>query len=122
VVGKKFLQEELLAQWIDPISEEPLGKRHRLYPTPARGANTQGSYLIYLPPSYEQNISKHFPVVYWFHAGFENARQGARAVQKYDAAIKAGAMPEVIIVLPQALPVRWYVDSRWKAAHRTSYH
>lgn len=103
---------ELLAQWIDPITEEPPGTRYRLYPTPARGANTQGSYLIYLPPSYEQNISKHFPVIYWLHAGFESARQGAWAVQKYDAAIKAGAMSEVIIVLPQALPVGWYVDSK----------
>lgn len=103
---------ELLAQWIDPITEEPPGTRYRLYPTPARGANTQGSYLIYLPPSYEQNISKHFPVIYWLHAGFESARQGAWAVQKYDAAIKAGAMPEVIIVLPQVLPVGWYVDSK----------
>ncbi|MBO3753903.1 MAG: prolyl oligopeptidase family serine peptidase [Candidatus Brockarchaeota archaeon] len=103
---------ELLAQWIDPITEEPPGTRYRLYPTPARGSNTQGSYLIYLPPSYEQNISKHFPVIYWLHAGFESARQGAWAVQKYDAAIKAKVMPEVIIVLPQALPVGWHVDSK----------
>ncbi|MBO3841076.1 MAG: prolyl oligopeptidase family serine peptidase [Candidatus Brockarchaeota archaeon] len=65
-----------------------------------------------MPPSYEQNISKHFPVIYWLHAGFESARQGAWAVQKYDAAIKAKVMPEVIIVLPQALPVGWYVNSK----------
>lgn len=103
---------ELLTQWIDPITEEPPGTRYCLYPTPARGANTQGSYLIYLPPSYEQNIFKRFPVIYWLHGGFGSARQGAWAVQKYDAAIKANAMPEAIIVLVQALPVGWYVDSK----------
>ncbi len=103
---------ELLAQWVDPITEEPPGTRYCLYPTPARGANTQGSYLVYLPPSYEQNDSKRYPVIYWLHAGFQSARQGAWAVQKYDTAIRANLMPEVIIVLPQALPVGWYVDSK----------
>ena len=103
---------KMLTEWIDPITEEPTGTRYCLYPTPARGANTQGSYLIYLPPGYEQNSPKRFPVIYWLHGGFGNARQGEWAVHTYDAAIKANSMPEVIIVLVQALPVGWYVDSK----------
>jgi enterochelin esterase-like enzyme len=103
---------ELSNQWIDPITDEPSGTKYCLYPTPVRGANTQGSYLIYLPPNYERNISKHFPVIYWLHGGFGNARQGEWAVQHYDAAIKTNGMPEAIIVLVQALPVGWYVDSK----------
>lgn len=102
----------MLNEWVDPITEEPPGTRYRLYPTPARGANTQGSYLIYLPPGYEQDVFQRFPVIYWLHGGFGNARQGAWAVHNYDAAIKAKAMPEVIIVLVQGLPVGWYVDSK----------
>lgn len=103
---------ELSNQWIDPVTEEPPGTRYCIYPTPVRGANTQGSYLIYLPPGYERDNSKRFPVIYWLHGGFGNARQGEWAVQYYDAAIKANAMPETIIVLVQALPVGWYVDSK----------
>jgi enterochelin esterase-like enzyme len=103
---------QMLAQWIDPVAEAPLGTRYGLYPTPTRGANAQGSYLIYQPPGYEQHLSRRFPVIYWLHGGFGNAREGGWAVQHYDAAIRAGAMPEVIIVLVQGLPVGWYVDSK----------
>jgi len=103
---------KMLTEWVDPITDEPPGTRYCLYPTPTRGVNTQGSYLIYLPPGYEQDISTHFPVIYWLHGGFGNARQGAWAVQYYDVAIRAKTMPEVIIVLVQALPVGWYVNSK----------
>lgn len=103
---------ELSTLWIDPITDEPPGTKYCLYLTPIRGANTQGSYLIYLPPGYKQDLSRRFPVIYWLHGGFGNARQGGWAVEHYDAAIKAMVMPEVIIVLVQALPLGWYVDSK----------
>ena len=102
----------LSAEWIDPITETPAGTKYCLYPTPARGQNTQGSYLIHLPQGYEQDASKRFPVIYWLHGGMGNARQGDWAVQNYTAAMQAHAMPETIIVLVQALPVGWYVDSK----------
>jgi enterochelin esterase-like enzyme len=103
---------ELSTQWIDPVTDEPPGTKYCLYPTRIRGINTQGSYLVYLPPGYEQDITRRFPVIYWLHGGFGNARQGGWAVEHYDCAIKARQMPEVIIVLVQALPVGWYVDSK----------
>ena len=103
---------KMLDEWVDPVTDTPPGTSYRLYPTPSRGANTQGSYLIYLPDTYEQNTDKRFPVLYWLHGGFGNARQGAWAVQNFVAAIQKGAVPELIIVLVQALPVGWYVDSR----------
>ena len=67
---------ELSTLWIDPITDEPPGTKYCLYLTPIRGANTQGSYLIYLPPGYKQDLSRRFPVIYWLHGGFGNARQG----------------------------------------------
>ncbi len=103
---------KMVDEWVDPVTDTPPGTSYCLYPTPSRGANTQGSYLIYLPDTYEQNPDKRFPVLYWLHGGFGNARQGAWAVHHLDAVIKKGAMPELIIVLVQALPVGWYVDSK----------
>ena len=99
-------------EWVDPITDAPAGTQYGLYPTPARGADTQGSYLIYLPPGYERDHTRRFPVIYWLHGGFGNARQGEWAVRNYAAAMQAGQMPETIIVLVQALPVGWYVDSK----------
>ncbi|RPH57001.1 MAG: hypothetical protein EHM81_12245, partial [Chloroflexi bacterium] len=103
---------EMLTQWIDPVTEEPPGTKYGLYSTLVRGANTQSSYLVYLPAGYEKNLSLRFPVIYWLHGGFGNARQGAWAVQFYDSAMQDKLMPEAIIVLVQALPVGWYVDSK----------
>lgn len=103
---------ELSTQWIDPVTDEPPGTKYCLYPTRIRGANTQGSYLVYLPPGYEQDLSRHYPVIFWLHGGFGNARQGGWAVENYHAAIKNRELPELIIVLVQGLPIGWYVDSK----------
>ena len=64
-----------------------------------------------------------FPSIYWLHAGFQSARQGAWVVQKYGAAIKANAMSEVIIVLPSSTAC-WMVRrlERWETTYRTSDH
>ena len=70
------------------------------------------SDLIYLPPSYETLKTRRYPVLYWLHGGFGNAREGVWAVEQMDRGMKAHLMPEAIVVLAQALPVGWYVNSK----------
>ena len=103
---------ELSEQWVDPVTEAPPGTTYHIFETAARGKGTQGSYLVYLPPSYEKETARRYPVLYWLHGGFGNARQGAWAVNHLDEGIRAGLVPETIVVLPQALPVGWYVNSK----------
>jgi len=99
--------------WIDPNTTPPDGAFYELYDTPARGANTQGSYLIYLPPSYSIDTNQRFPVIYWLHGGFGYQADGGRtALLPFAVAMAAGKMPETIIVVPQALPSGWYVNSK----------
>ena len=100
------------AEWIDPVKEAPSGTEYHLFPTPSRGANTEASYLIYLPESYRKNSTVHYPVIYWLHGGRGSQREGAWMVQQIDKAIKAGEMPEVIMVLVQGLPTVRYVDTK----------
>lgn len=103
---------ELSEQWVDPVTDAPPGTTYRLFETASRGKGTQGSYLVYLPPRYAKETSRRYPVLYWLHGGFGNARQGAWAVQHLDKGMRAGLVPETIVVLPQALPVGWYVNSK----------
>jgi len=103
---------ELSEQWVDPVIEAPPGTTYHLFEMPARGKGTQGSYLVYLPPSYEKETARRYPALYWLHGGFGNARQGAWTVEHVDRGIRAGLVPETIVVLPQALPVGWYVNSK----------
>ncbi len=99
--------------WIDPNTTPPASTLYKLYDTPARGANTQGSYLIYLPPSYSTDTTRRYPVIYWLHGGFGYQTEAANiAVQPFAAAMQAGKMPETILVIPQALPSGWYANSK----------
>jgi enterochelin esterase-like enzyme len=103
---------ELSQQWVDPVTDAPAGTAYHLFETTSRGRGTKGSYLVYLPPSYEREASRRYPVIYWLHGGFGNARQGAWAVTNLDRGMRAALMPEAIVVLVQALPVGWYVNSK----------
>ena len=103
---------ELSEQWVDPVTDAPSGTTYHRFETASRGKGSQGSYLIYLPPSYEKEVARRYPVLYWLHGGFGNAREGAWAVEHLDRGIRAGLVPEAIVVLPHALPVGWYVNSK----------
>jgi enterochelin esterase-like enzyme len=103
---------ELPEQWVDPVTDAPPGTTYHLFETASRGKGTKGSYLICVPPSYEKEPARRYPVVYWLHGGFGNARQGAWTVEHLDRGIRSGLVPETIIVLAQALPVGWYVNSK----------
>jgi endo-1,4-beta-xylanase len=69
------------------------------------------SYLIYLPPGYDKNPTKRYPVLYYLHGGGGSARVGDIWVQKLDAAIKAGICPPMIAVLVEGLPNGGFLDS-----------
>ena len=103
---------ELNEQWVDPVTDAPAGTTYHLFETASRGKGTQGSYLVYLPPTYAKDPGRRYPVIYWLHGGFGNARQGAWAVTNLDRGMRAALMPEAIVVLVQALPVGWYVNSK----------
>ena len=97
--------------WVDPVTTAPSGMSYHLFATNVRGKGTQGSYLISLPPSYQTETTRRYPVIYWLHGGNGNARQGAMAVERIDRAVKAGLMPETIVVSVQGLPIGWYANS-----------
>lgn len=104
---------EIERQWIDPVREDQELTTFELYPQPSRGtADAQGSLQLYLPPQYETEHDQRFPVIYWLHGGFGDARQGGQMVERIHAAIGSGLMPPTIVVLPHILPIGWYVDSK----------
>jgi endo-1,4-beta-xylanase len=59
--------------------------------------NSDVSYYIYLPPGYEAG-NRRYPVVYWFHGAYGRPYSATPVVSRLDAAIRAGAAPEMIVV------------------------
>lgn len=98
--------------WADPNRTEPTGTHYKLFPTPSRGAGTEASYLIYLPPDYEASKSRRYPVLYWLHGGGGSQREGGWIVGKIDQQIREGKLPSFIVVLVQGLPNVRYLNSK----------
>lgn len=103
--------DEVKNDWIDPVKVAPEFTSYKLFSTPSRGANTQGSYLVYLPASYQKEVGKRYPVIYWLHGGNGYQREGAWMVKQFNKAIKEKSMPEVIVILVQGLPGVRYINT-----------
>ncbi len=103
---------EKLNEWVDTNQETPTGVSYNTYSTNTRGKDTEGSYLIYFPPTYEKDVNRRYPVLFWLHGGNGTAREGVWAIQNYSRAINEGKIPEVIIVSVQALPIGRYLNSK----------
>jgi glyoxylase-like metal-dependent hydrolase (beta-lactamase superfamily II)/S-formylglutathione hydrolase FrmB len=96
--------------WVSPNKSVPSFASYQLYPTPERGKDTFGSFMIYLPEEYK-NTSNRYPVIYYLHGGNGNQREGKWLMNEIDKAIKAQKMLPVIIVSVQALPIGWYCNA-----------
>jgi S-formylglutathione hydrolase FrmB/glyoxylase-like metal-dependent hydrolase (beta-lactamase superfamily II) len=96
--------------WVSPNKSVPSFATYQLYPTPERGKDTFGSFMIYLPEEYK-NSTKRFPVIYYLHGGNGNQREGQWLMSEMDKAIAAKKMPPVIVVSAQALPIGWYCNA-----------
>jgi len=100
--------DESEPQWVKPAIEAA----HTFYRTfHSPTINGPVSYLIYLPPQYDQSPDKRFPVMYWLH-GRGGAQTGIPAfVERLTKAVEAGKTPPMIVVFVNGLPTGSYVDS-----------
>ena len=77
--------------------------------------------LVYLPPSYRASPTRRYPVLYLLHGAtslpeewLDGTYQGMNLQVALDSLGSAGAIPEVIVVMPDAnnrLGAGWYATS-----------
>jgi endo-1,4-beta-xylanase len=82
---------------------------HRGYT--AAAINRQHEYLVYLPPDYDADAARRYPVIYWLHGYGAFPHHADGFVHTLDAAIRQNACPPIIAVVPNGLRDSWYVDS-----------
>lgn len=103
------------AAWVDPNKAEPAGTHYKTFPSKFAAASAlpsdDVSYLIYLPPGYDKEQAKRYPVVYWLHGLNGNQRAGATFLQQMVPVVAAGKIPEMIVVLVNGMKDSFYVDS-----------
>jgi endo-1,4-beta-xylanase len=98
--------------WVDPDRTEPEGTKYKTFPSKAIKADV--SYLVYLPPDYDQAKTMRYPVLYYLHASGGTPRRDATAiVVRLDKAIRAGRVDPMIVIFPNGLRgATMYCDSR----------
>jgi len=110
VEGRKPEKEIPPDVWSEPVDPERLnGRIHSTFMSRTLGEEV--GYLIYLPPSYEREQQKHFPVVYWLHGIRGGLLKGSIFFRRYLEAMNDGRAPEVILVFPKGRHYSWYCDS-----------
>ncbi|MCA1684987.1 MAG: esterase family protein [Planctomycetia bacterium] len=95
--------------WVESSKEEPAGTHYHTFHSKAVGGEV--SYLLYLPPGYDDDKGKRFPAVYWLHGLANDQRHGAGFVRRLDAAIKDGRAPATIAVLVNGRTHSLFCDS-----------
>jgi acetyl esterase/lipase len=94
-------------QWVREKLEAP-NLHWKTFQSPT--INQDVSYLIYLPPGYDKDSTKRFPVMYWLH-GRGGSQQGVPALtQRLTRAIEAGQTPPMIVVFVNGLITSGYED------------
>ncbi len=97
------------AAWLDPNRAEPAGMKYRTFHSQAAGAEV--SYLVYLPPDYDDARDKRYPVVYWLHGRGGSQTGAGTFVSRLSKALEAGIAPAMIVVGVNGMKTSSYVDS-----------
>jgi len=74
-------------------------------------AKSEVSFHVYTPPVDEKEKDRRFPVLYWLH-GTGGGLAGIAPVSAwFDAAIRDGKIPPMLVVFPNGLPASLWCDS-----------
>lgn len=84
-----------LGPWLDTGSAPAVMRAEKIS---SKLAGTEVSYVIYLPPGYDSEKDRRYPVVYWLHGRGGSQTGAGNFAKRLDAAIKAGKVPPAIVV------------------------
>lgn len=102
-------QGEPTLQWVTPVVRAPR-VQHRTFDSAA--ATAKVSYHIYTPELYDTEKEWRFPVMYWLHGTGGGLRGVQPLVAFFDAAIRAGKTPPMLIVFANGLANGMWCDSK----------
>lgn len=96
--------------WVLPETDEPRMQRVLFE---SRAAAQPVSCYVFTPESCDTQKEQRFPVLYWLHgSGGSSPGAAAQVVRRYEAAMRAGKIPPMILVFPNGLPMGMWCD--WK--------
>jgi len=101
--------KRLTRKWIHTYDSIPQHIQYKKFVSEAIGREC--GYMLYLPPSYQANKSKRFPVVYWLPGIAGNPRASWDFINSINDAIKQKKAPEIIVVGVNGVYASMYCNS-----------
>lgn len=96
------------AEWITPAVRGPRVEQ-RFFESVA--AKTKVSFFIYTPEAYAAEKARRFPVLYWLHGTGGGVPGVPVLAARFDAAIRAGKIPPMLVVFPNGMASSMWCDS-----------
>jgi endo-1,4-beta-xylanase len=82
--------------WDNPPGEPIPSVRHRTFRSASMGVDV--GYNVFLPPGYDADAERRYPVVYWLHGLGGNETSGMFPAGVVDRAVRDGTVPPLIFV------------------------
>lgn len=96
-------------QWVTSEAVTPLARRH-LFRSDLVGRPV--SFHALMPPYYDTEPARRYPVVYWLHGSDGGAGGIPMLSQFYRDAMVNGQMPHAIVIMANGLPNSMWCDSK----------
>ncbi|MCX7007146.1 MAG: alpha/beta hydrolase-fold protein [Kiritimatiellaeota bacterium] len=74
-------------------------------------AKTKVSYFLYTPDVYAADKERRFPVLYWLHGSGGGEAGVPQIAAHFDAAIRAGKIPPLLVVFPNGMASSMWCNS-----------
>lgn len=78
----------------------------------SKAAKAKVSYHLYMPEVYDAEEERRFPVLYWLHGSGGGLGGIAPMAAWFDAAIREGKIPPMLVVFPNGLASSMWCDSK----------
>ena len=95
--------------WITPTVHAPRVEQ-RFFESAT--AKTRVSYFLYAPEVYDTDQARRFPVLYWLHGSGGGGAGVSPIAAHFDAAIRAGKIPPLLVVFPNGMKNSMWCDSK----------
>jgi enterochelin esterase-like enzyme len=96
-------------QWVTPAAAAPRVQQRTFQ---SAAAKSVVSYFIYTPEIYDQEKERRFPVLYWLHGTGGGVGGVAYLAGHFDAAVRAGKTPAMLVVFPNGMRSSMWCDSK----------
>jgi endo-1,4-beta-xylanase len=91
-----------------PAKPQPL-LVHKIFHS--KSMDTEVGYNLYLPPAYEADKDKRYPVLYWLHGMNQSESTDQYPIRYLDDGIKAGTIKPMIVVYASGGQRTYYTDN-----------